>query len=399
MEYFYKMKKTCLIGCFILFVIFTYGQNIPKLYKKCLPAIVNISVLGNDGIEGHGTGFFINQNTIITCYHVVDNANTIEIQTSTGKKFTIDSVISSNKKSDLIKFTVKEKNTTWLPLSDKLPKIGESAFVIGNPQDYDFSMSNGIVSSIRIKNSTEIIQTTAPCSPGNSGSPILNKKGNVIGVLSYVKLIGQNLNFAATSLNVINMQNDKTIKLLSPNVRKISKTEMDSLINVAKRYSNAKDYNSALNIILPITRISDTSHLIEFTEIIAKCHFFNKDYSKAVQYYEVLIDRLHENKKHTAEDVLTFTQALHNSSMCYYILGDIEGAIDVAAKAAEVCKTGLEMDTTRKEIYTLLIQQIYMSDSLFKYSLNKTFEACLSWKIAKQYGYKQDDYGFENICK
>ena len=65
----------------------------------------------------------------------------------------------------------------------------------------------------------------------------------------------------------------------------------------------------------------------------------------------------------------------------------------------EVCKKGLETDTLRKQIYTLLIQQIYVADATYKYSMNEIFEACLSWKIAKQYGYKKDDFGFNKMCE
>ena len=168
------------------------------------------------GTASQGTGFFIDEKTIVTCYHVAENVNTIQIETSVGKILTVDSVIAANHNTDLIKFTVKEKNKSWLKLSDKLPEVGESVFIIGNPDDLDFSISSGIVAGIRIKNAVQVIQNTAPCSHGNSGGPVLDKEGKVIGVMSYVKFDGQNLNFAATSLNVINMKNDHSIKHLTP---------------------------------------------------------------------------------------------------------------------------------------------------------------------------------------
>ncbi|OFY93699.1 MAG: hypothetical protein A3K10_17155 [Bacteroidetes bacterium RIFCSPLOWO2_12_FULL_31_6] len=394
-----KMKKIILILCLIFSIAFVHGQNFPRLYKKSLPAVVKISTQNFDGTATKGTGFFIDEKTIVTCYHIADKVNTMQIESSNGQKFTVDSIIASNRKTDLIKFTVKEKNKTWFKLSDKLPKVGESVFIIGNPDDYDFSMSSGIVSSLRRKNSVQVIQNTAPCSPGNSGSPVLNKKGKVIGVMSYVMFVGQNLNFAATSLNVINMQNDSSIKQLTPIAAMISHREMDSIVDLAKLLFSKKDYTNALNTILPITKFADTTQSIEFTEMIANCHLFNEDYSKAVQYYELLIDKLHKIKHHTPDDVWIYADALNKTSLCYYILGDKNGAIDVIAKAADVCKDGLAMDTLRKEIYTLLIQQVYASDAMYKYSLNEIFEACLSWKIAKQYGYKKDDHGFDKICE
>lgn len=418
-----KMKKFTSVLSLIFLTTTLIAQNIPRLYKKCLPAIVKISILQYDGTASEGTGFFIDEKTITTCYHIADNVKTIQIETSDGRKFTADSVIASNRATDLIKFTVKERNKVWLKLSDKLPEIGESVFIIGNPDDYDFSISNGIVSGLRMRNSMQVIQNTAPSSSGNSGSPLLNNKGKVIGVMSYVKFIGQNLNFAATSLNVINMKDDNTIQHLSPLPEVMTNWEVDSIIHLAKSYIKTKNYSNAISTILPVAKFADTTQAIEYTKIISDCHFFLQDYPKAVRYYEALINSLFNIKKHDPDDVFTYADALHKVSMCYFILGDRGGAIECVTRAAEICRFALEtdldtlpndidtslrekmyslkkqLDETRKEMFTLLIQQVYVSDATYKFSENKTFEACLSWKIAKQYGYKKDDFGYDKICK
>lgn len=393
------MKKTHIFFYSIFLVFSLNGQNIPQLYKKCLPAIVKISAVTYDGVVSEGTGFFIGEKTIVTCYHVADNLNTIEIQTSDGKKYTTDSIVACNKKTDLIKFTVIEKNENWLKLSDKLPIVGENIYIIGNPDDYDFSLSSGIVSSIRMKDSVQVIQNTAPCSPGSSGSPLLDQKGRVVGIMSYVKYVGQNLNFAATSINAINIINDKTIKHLTPIAAMITRREMDSIITASNNFFKAKDYRNALNSILPVTKFADTTQSLKFTELIGDCHLFLQDYSKASQYYEHLIKSLYNIKKHNYEDVWTFAQTLQKQAFCYFILGDKNGAIDMLSNAAEISKGGLEMDASRKQVYTFLIQQIYTAKAYYQYSMDKVSEACLSWKIAKQYGYKKDEYGFEEICK
>jgi len=393
-----KVKKIISIFIIIFSATFLQGQNLPELYKKCLPSIVKISVLTYDGTALEGTGFFIGEQTIVTCYHVADNVNAIEIETSDGKKYTVDSIIACNQKTDLIKFTVKEKSKLWLKLSDKLPDVGENVFIIGNPDDYDFSVSNGIVSAVRMKNNVQVIQNTAPCSPGSSGSPVFNSQGNVIGVMSYVKFAGQNLNFAATSINVINMEDDKSIKHLSAVCATLTGYEMDSIVKLANKYFSAKDYKSALNAILPVTKFANGTQGLEFTELIGNCHFFLQDYAKAGKYYEHLIKGLYD-KKQNAQDAWTYAQTLEKLSICDFILGDKDGALEMLAKSADVCKAGIEADASRKQVYILLIQQIYTSDANCKYSMNKTSEACLSWKIAKQYGYSKDDYGFDGICK
>lgn len=393
------ITKTITTICVTLFAMTTSGQNIPKLFKKSLPAIVKVGVLHLDGTSSEGTGFFIDGHTIVTCHHVMDNANTISVQGSNGSKYTPDKVVASDKATDLIKFTVKEKSSVWLKLSAKLPETGENVFVIGNPEDYDFSVTSGIVSAIRKRKGVQVIQNTAPCAPGSSGSPVMNKKGQVVGVMSYIKFAGQNLNFAATSLQVVNMKHDNTIKTLTPVAAMMGSWEIDSIHHAAKHYMQAREYQKALNTILPITKFANDKQSIEFIEIIASCHFFLQDYPKASKYHEHLVKLLHDTKPHTPDQVFTYAQTLQKQSMCYFMLGDKSSAVECIAQAADVCKTGLQMDTLRKEIYTVLIQQVYASDAMYKVALNKKFEACISWKLAKEYGYKEDDYGFDAICK
>jgi hypothetical protein len=107
---------------------------------------------------------------------------------------------------DLIKFTISNPNNYIFPflnLSQNKPKEGESVFVIGNPKGLDFSVSNGIVSSLRNDQDLgQLIQTTAPISSGNSGSPLINMKGEVVGVISFTLIEGQNLNFAVGVSNL-----------------------------------------------------------------------------------------------------------------------------------------------------------------------------------------------------
>jgi tetratricopeptide (TPR) repeat protein len=84
-----------------------------------------------------------------------------------------------------------------LPVSPAAPRVGEKVVVIGSPLGLDQTVSDGIVSAIReIPKFGKIIQMTAPISPGSSGSPVLNMKGEVIGVATFLLLAGQNLNFS-----------------------------------------------------------------------------------------------------------------------------------------------------------------------------------------------------------
>jgi tetratricopeptide (TPR) repeat protein len=383
----------------LIFSTISLAQNIPKLYKKVSPSIVKISSLDNNGLASSGTGFFIDQNTIITCYHVVDNIHKIDIRNITGQQFTVDSIIASNKQTDLIKFKVKEKSSTWLKLANKLPEVGQTVYLISNPNGFDFSISNGLISSIRNIDETQVIQTNASASPGSSGGPLIDVKGNVLGVISYVKYAGQNLNFAATSLNAINLINDRTITKLTAFPKPYATEQVDSIIVVAERLLLNRKYKKALDTILPVNQPLDNDRVIKITELIANCYFLDRDYSKAGQYFESLIHNLEETEPKTSKMVWSYAQAYHKEAVCHFSLGDKEGAVEILKKAEAVAKAGYEMDKERQELYSLQLQQIYVSDAIYKFALEQKFEACLSWKKAKKFGHETDDYKFEEICK
>lgn len=387
----------------ILFTFFcainvSFAQNIPKLYSKVLPAIVKISVVNSTGLASTGTGFFINEHTIVTCFHVVDNIKSIAIQNAENKNYTVDTVVASNLLSDLVKFTVTEKSKTWLTLSSRLPKTGEPVLVVSNPNQYDYSISNGIVSSIRDKDSYPFIQTNAATSPGSSGGPLLNMKGEVVGIVSYSKLAGQNLNFASSSLNAIEIKNDKIItNLISTNLSH-NQTPYDSVVNFAEGEMNQSRYKEAIRILMQNIPEKNEPQYITFLDLIGTCYFLNKEYLKSAQYLELIIKTLDKIAPKTKEMVLTYTQSYYRKAYCHYAMDDKETAIELLSKAEEVAKIGYNNDYERKSIYKVQLQQVYLTDALCKYSLNKKLEACISWKLAKEFGYNSDDLRFEKIC-
>jgi tetratricopeptide (TPR) repeat protein len=371
-----------------------------RIYKKCLPAIVKITVINRAGAAQEGTGFFVGENTIVTCHHILSDAFSIKIETSDGKNFTVDSIAGANREADIAKFTVKEKTKFWLALAEQLPEIGEDVFIIGNPDDYDFTISTGIVSGLRKGNSGQLIQNTAPCSSGSSGSPVLNSKGQVIGVMSFVVYIGQNLNFAAGAMDIKNLKNDRSIKTILPPPQISSQEELDSIIGKAKALYKKQDYSGSANTILPIIHlVSDSLTYFELIQLLAESYFFSENYQKAMVYYELLLGTFQKTKQAVPNISWTYTSSLYTISLCYFKLGDVHSAIKAVTEVQTRCKRALEVDPSRKTTFTALIQQAYASDALFKHSLKRVHEACTSWKIAKQYGYTKDDYGLDGICK
>jgi tetratricopeptide (TPR) repeat protein len=178
------------------------GQaDLPSLIKKAEPSIVVILTYNQAGKQiGQGTGFFINRSgDVITNHHVLQRASRSEIRLSNGQKYPVKGVIAEDSDGDLVRLSVliPEEKVIPLAISPTLPQVGEKVVVIGNPLGLDQTVSDGIVSAIReVPGFGKIVQMTAPISPGSSGSPVLDMKGEVIGVATFLILAGQNLNFA-----------------------------------------------------------------------------------------------------------------------------------------------------------------------------------------------------------
>lgn len=388
----------------ILFLIFyassLQAQNWQELYKKSLPSIVKILVTRVDGSSVKGTGFFIDERTIISCHHVVKNVSSIYIVNYQGLRFTADSILVSNEQKDIVKFTVKEKNKTWLKLNENVSEIGEAVFSIGNPDDYDFSLSTGIISGIRIKNGVKYIQTTTPCSTGNSGGPLINSKGLVEGVMYFVSFLGQNLNLATANENMLNMSDDNTIQEFWSHNKNVSKAQMDSIIEIATSTFSKKEYLKVVEITIPYARYADTAQAVKLLVLTANAYFFHQDYMLAIQYFDYLINTLSILKqKDEPGRALNYTQAYQNQSLCYFNLGANGEALELIQKSIMWCKQGLKNDDKMKEGYEMLIKSVYVSKAIYEFALKKNKQACLSWNMAKEYGQTGDEYGFDALCK
>ena len=172
--------------------------------EKALAATVYLEMKDKNGKTlGIGSGFFVKPNLIATNYHVIEGAakGTAKL---VGKYITynIEGVTATDKTNDLALLKVTAYGITPLSLGDSdAVRIGATVYVAGNPKGLEGTFSDGIISSRRDKLTKERLQMTAPISPGSSGGPVLNRKGEVIGVSVAVHraLDAQNLNFAIPS--------------------------------------------------------------------------------------------------------------------------------------------------------------------------------------------------------
>jgi hypothetical protein len=188
--------------------------NIPQKEDLSISDIVKRarrSVVVVKTTTGMGSGFFINdQGHIVTNKHVLSDAGNAQIKTITGNIYKIISIVAEDHEGDLVIASSDAPSSDAIPvtMTPKIPEAGDKIIVIGNPLGLEQTVSDGIVSAVRTnQQAIKFIQITAPISMGNSGGPLLNMQGEVIGVATFQYRQGQNLNFCVAAERVIDLKN------------------------------------------------------------------------------------------------------------------------------------------------------------------------------------------------
>ncbi len=178
------------------------AESLPDLVRRVKPSVVSVLTYDAKGDALiSGSGFFIAPGEVVTNVHVIKNAHRVEIHTLEGKgrTYPVSGALALDEEADLalLRVDLPADRARPLTLTTSLPDEGEPVFVIGNPLRLEGSVSDGIVSAVReVPDLGRIIQTTAPVSHGNSGSPLFNMRGQVIGIVTVKVTNGQNINLA-----------------------------------------------------------------------------------------------------------------------------------------------------------------------------------------------------------
>lgn len=175
----------------IIFCLCTpgYAQNYDKdelininVYEKISPAIVSVVAQLSGGVS-EGTGCIITTDgQILTGWHVVEGAKTIDVTTSNGQTYKAKLIAKMKDSRDLalLKIEPNEKLSTVSFGDSEEVRVGQKVLSIGNPFGFSNTLTQGIISRIDyVKNR---FQTDAAINPGCSGGPILNSTGEVIGI-------------------------------------------------------------------------------------------------------------------------------------------------------------------------------------------------------------------------
>ncbi len=193
-----------------------YSQNnLPELVKQVKPCVVAIATYDAAGEAlMTGSGFFLRPGQVVTNLHVIRGAFRADIKTldGKGKTYPVAGAVAVDEEGDLALLSVDmpADRARSSELATVLPDEGEQIFVIGNPLKLEGSVSDGIVSAVReVPNVGRIIQITAPISHGNSGSPVFNLEGKVVGVVTVKVTNGQNINLAIAADRVRQLRADR----------------------------------------------------------------------------------------------------------------------------------------------------------------------------------------------
>lgn len=293
---FWKLKILLLLILPVILAGNSPAQDyLPQLVRQIKPSAVAIETFDAKGKTiSRGSGFFIDLDKIITNRHVIEKSYRVEIHLNNGNKYQASGILAIDGEGDLalLQVNIPPEFAKPLQIIQTSPEEGESIVVIGNPYGLEGSVSNGIVSAVReIPGYGKIIQITAPISPGSSGSPVVNMRGQVIGVATLQAEEGQSLNFAVPSERISQLK----IRQLQT-FANVSKETNQNKRAIAERL-----YSKGLQILS------------------------NDDYAKALPYFNEAV-----------KSDPSYAEAWYQVGFCYGMLGIHQEALHASINAAKL---------------------------------------------------------------
>jgi len=196
-----------------------YSRAVVEVVERTGPAVVSIS-LGAAGEEqefepiGAGSGFVVAPDGfIVTNSHVVQNAPRIDVTFTSGDRYRAQ-LVGLDGSTDLAVVCINASGLPWASLGDSSTlRVGQLVIAAGNPYGFQSTVSTGVVSALGRSLRSQpgrlienIIQHTAPLNPGNSGGPLLDSRGRVVGINTAIIAMAQGIGFAipaATARSVV----------------------------------------------------------------------------------------------------------------------------------------------------------------------------------------------------
>jgi S1-C subfamily serine protease len=350
-------KRTVITSLFTFMIILSlmllpnFSYVFAKISESVLrqrKAVVTIYVNDKNGkqISG-GSGFIIDPSGIIaTNFHILskwpDSQGSMYLKMENGAYYLIEHLVAFDEENDIALLKVEGKELPVVKMrGDYKARQGDNIIVIGSPLGLDTTISEGIISNIRGRN--RLIQISAPVSPGSSGSPVFNVKGEVIGVATFLIEGGQNLNFAIPVKHIVKLFDEyksrkkkgKTVSRIRPQEKSTPTLVNPELqeVNLEKAdlFFAAKEYDKAISEYMSIWRSILSSnkekHKMPYIELqIAKSFIATREDMLAWSWLKYLI------KEHSSSVEALYAKNLVSEKRWFYIgKTDIEWFIDFSS--------------------------------------------------------------------
>jgi tetratricopeptide (TPR) repeat protein len=305
-------------------VSFADADRIFKLNSKAVVMVIAYDEKGN--AISQGSGFIVKRDgVVVTNYHVIGMASDIKVKAG-NKIFDVEGLIFTDKKNDLAILKARAKDLPVVKLGViGEANIGEHVYVIGNPSGLENTISVGLLRGIRkIDEKREILRTTTPVSPGSSGSPVFNKNGKVVGVVTSSPISESRNSSFAISVKLIKD------KISSKSVTAIKDSGLEDYINTAIYwYSLGVNYDkSGMNK----EAIRSFKQAIRINPGYVKAHYaLGVTYRKSGMYKEAI--KAYEQAIRIIPD---FADAHNNLGVAYVKSGMYKEAIQACEQAIRI---------------------------------------------------------------
>lgn len=193
----------------------SFSDEIAAVVQRVRPAVLHLRTLGR-GRSGTGSGFLVGDDGLaLTNHHVVHGALGVEAMFHDGRSVVVD-VLGSDAATDVALLRVPGAAVPGLVLADSnAPRVGDFALAVGCPHGLSHSVTAGILSGLGRalpspggQSIEDMIQTDAPLNPGNSGGPLLDAQGRVVGIATAILPMAQGLCFAVPSATASVVMNE-----------------------------------------------------------------------------------------------------------------------------------------------------------------------------------------------